>query len=1003
MERFGKLVLLLFAAAALGIAAWLISSAGGGGSSGGETAPEAPAASATLTTTPRLASSAAADERQESTRTAVAEAGARPEDDPDIRAALAKFVGRVVAHDGKPVPDRVVRFYRLDLQIVLQPEQTLLSDPIQDFPDLIAGEATTAADGRFEVAGVWPRAIYLLKADAEGPNPTMKIADRTPAPAETVDLGDIVLKDAGVLTGQVVDDSGDPVAGAMVRAADVPPIVTQVAPIEQFDPEGWLIGGNGDERMVVEMPGWVKKYWRELPVPTTVTGADGAFRLEGVEPGVNLVAATKSGYVGATQKNVKVEPGQERALGKLVLREGEVAAGKVVDTAGKPIAGVQVIVGSRLTMAPIAFGRDAGETDARGAFECSGMKAGDVVAAARRSRGDPWTITAPQSIQKSLLITLPARHTLTVRLLSQAERPIASPRLSLLNLGSTKDGGMVTPFAMLGFAPRVSLAARQRTLEDGRIQITDLDAARYVVLGSAAGHGAAVENVDLTADREVDVRLPAAHVVEVQVLDGSDAPVRNAAVYVELRGKGVELFPMHAGHTDAAGRVTIRDAARESAIIEATHPRYGVAMQQTPLPPTGPVVIHFAEPGAIEGEVTEDGKPPELGKYMVVANRQWNERHGPMSGMPAMTVLSPDGTFALRGLQPGGWRVEVVNSVQAMNSFGSMAETMLAMRVSGELPEEEVELAAGKTMHVRLETNQPRVVDGPSANVSGTVIIDGRPGVGMVVQGWSERRLLATVEPSGRFDLGPVKAGQIHLTLVDGSAEGMGFNRNLWSKSVEVKAGNDVHLPIEITTGSVGGEVYDQQGRPAAGVRVNLSRRSDGGADDTGRGSSSGLTDSEGRFTIERLPMGRYGVVADAGDAGRGTAWVEVAAGGRASARLVLAPVYAVAGKIDLARLDLKPSEGEQRWVWLQFEGARGSNGEPASPDSGRGWAQADAETGTFKSNRMSPGRYRVQIHCNAPGQWEHDGVVEVVDRDLENLTITPVRKEPPKPQRSGG
>ncbi len=998
MERHGKLVLLLFVVVALSVGGWLVFGAGGGsGLASGLSTGNESETPATLTTNAALSANAKDAESTALARTTVRGVAERPEEDAEIRAAMAKFVGRVVEHGGQPAAQRVVRFFRLDPQIALQPELDMLSAPIADFPDLVAGEATTAEDGRFAVEGAWPRSIYLIKADADGPNPTILLADRTPGPAETVDLGDIVLKNGAIVTGRVVDESGDPVVGAMVRAADVPAIVTTMVPIEQFDPEGWVIAGNGADRMVLEMPPWVKKYWKELPVPTTLSGADGSFRLEGVDPGMNLVAATKSGFLAATN-SVKLDPGQERAIGKLVLREGEIANGTVVDAQGKPIAGVQVVVGSRLSVAPVSFGREATRTDERGQFECSGLKTGDVIAAARRGSGEPWTITEPQSIQRALRITLPTQHVLTVRLISDAGKPIAMPKVALLSVGGAPNAGSITAFATLGFARQVPLAERQRKLEDGRIQFSGLDAARYAVMASAEAHGSTVETVELASDREVEVHLTAAHTIEVRVVNGDDKPIRRAAVYLQLEGKGPNPMPMHVGYTDGDGKLSVKQASRESALIEATHPRYGAAAAKVALPATAPLVIRLAEPGTIDGEVTEEGKPPELGKYMVVANRPWTELRGAVSGMPAMTVLSADGTFALRGLQPGKWRVEVVKSMQAVKSFGSMAEMMMAMRMTGDLPEQDVDLVPGKSVHVRLETKTRRVVDGPSANVSGTAFVNGRPAQGMVVYGWSEQRVSAEVDAVGQFDLGPVKEGNIHLRLVDNSDSVAGFNNDLWSQSVVVKAANDVRLTIEITTGACSGVVYDLEGRPAVGVRVNAMNVPAPGDNRGGGSRGRAMTDSEGRFDFQRLPAGRYTLVADAAALGRGSASVDVLSSGRVTARIALERTFTVAGTFDRKPLDLKQEEN-MNGVWLSFEYQLPAGSTvPDRGSSSSGSSMVD-DDGSFRAKGLAPGSYRVRVYSRASGTWEHERLVEVVDRDLDSIAIVPVQKAPPPPR----
>lgn len=992
MEKHGKLVVLLvilLAVAAGGL--FLFSS--GGGNAPLDVGSSASAGATGALSAPSLQAPANAVPAAGPGRSTVEVAGAPPAQDPEITAALAKFTGRVVSHDGKPAPERRVRLFRIDPQVALLPGVSMLSEPVADFADAFAGDTNTGADGRFELAGVWPRSIYMLKADADGPNPTLRLTERTPGPGDTVDLGDIALKNAAVATGIVVDDSGKPVAGAMVRAADIPAIATQLVPVELFDPDGWFIVSERSARMVIEMPAWAKRIWKELPVPTTFSGADGRFRLEGIEPGVNLVAAVKSGFVAATQKNVKFDAGQTRDVGKLKLGEGEVASGRVVDQQGKPIAGVQVVVGNRLNAVPIVFGRDAGKTDDRGAFQCSGLGNSDVVAAARRGPGEPWLITEPQSIQKDIVVTLPSRHTLTVRLVSEAGLALASPRLRLLHFGEVTGQSELSMFAQLGVARAVPLDARQTKMDDGRIQLRDLDAGNYALVAGAAGHAPSLQNVELTGDREVEARLSQEQAIDVVVVDESDKPIRNASVYVELRGKGPDTMPQHAGHTGADGKLRVREVNRESAIVEAVHPRYGAVAANVTLPATAPVLIKMHAPSAIAGEVTENGKPPELGKYTALAQRPWGEVRGPVSGMPAMAVLDADGKFSMRGLQPGPCRVEIIKSLQAMQSFSSLMEMGMMARFAGDLPERDVQLVAGQTTQVRLETNAPRVVEGPSARVSGTVFVDGRAGEGMLVNAWNEQRVSAVVDASGQFDLGQVKEGTTHLRLIEKPGEGMAFfNESLWSRAVEVKANADVTLRIEVTTGSLVGFVLDLDGRPAGAAQVSARGTIAGGDRQTAQAGGSTITDEEGRFELRRLPAGSYSVECDGGKRGRGTASATVTTGNQSEVRVQLARTFTLRGKLD--RKALPVERQEEAWLWLALEPQAGAQlavrnqGSSVEPD------------GTFSIDNVIAGSYKMHIYGSFQGQWLHDGVIDIT-RDIDSFEVRPVQMQQPPPSQA--
>src|SRR5688572_5455679 len=78
-------------------------------------------------------------------REAVASRVDGPLDDPDIRAGLCGFKGRVVDHKKVPVPDTGVRIYRGAMDSVLPVEFDLFAAETTYTPNYIAGETKTAA------------------------------------------------------------------------------------------------------------------------------------------------------------------------------------------------------------------------------------------------------------------------------------------------------------------------------------------------------------------------------------------------------------------------------------------------------------------------------------------------------------------------------------------------------------------------------------------------------------------------------------------------------------------------------------------------------------------------------------------------------------------------------------------------------------------------------------------------------------------------------------------
>src|SRR5262249_21208384 len=256
--------------------------------------------------------------------------------------------------------------------------------------------------------GVWPRAFYLLFAGIGTDAPSHRLLPHSPGPGEIVDLGDILLDDAAVLTGIAVDEDDHPVEGALGRAVDLPALVRTFFPFERLGPPSARLAR--EDVRVIEFPAWVKAAWEHLPIPSTRSGADGAFRLVGVAPGNNLVAVAKPGLLADVRGGLQLKPGEVHDVGKVRLKRGEELTGKVVAGDGKPVAGAEVVAGNVSHSAPIDVARRIGATDAEGRFAAEGFQEGNVSVAARRSPRDPWVVVTSQPIRREVVVTLPAQH-----------------------------------------------------------------------------------------------------------------------------------------------------------------------------------------------------------------------------------------------------------------------------------------------------------------------------------------------------------------------------------------------------------------------------------------------------------------------------------------------------------------------------------------------------------------------------------------------------------------
>lgn len=917
-----------------------------------------------------------------------------PELDPLIRAALCGFRGRVVDHKGTPMPELVVELLRFGIDTIVgeRPGDSLAAvlGPKTD-----SDRAVTGSDGTFQITGQWPEAIYVMFAGVGADNPRMVVIDHTPGPGEMVDLGDIALDLTATVVGRVVGDDDEPLPGALVRAADIPGAFTAMVPLERFDPEGALIIFEGSTKRVIEFPSWAVSAYERLPIPRTTSGADGTFRLTGVAPGNNLLAVTSPDRLSHVDPRLPLEAGEEKDVGDIQLREGDEVWGRVVDTKGAPVAGAQVLVGQASTIGPIAFASWAKPTNQKGEFSLTGFRGGKVVGAARRRQGDPWVISEEQPVVRDLILQLPGAHELTVRVMAGGGAPIEGAELKLTP--DTLDEGM-GPLTRMGFFPPADLEERVRALGEGRYVIADLAAGRYRLEVTAAGYDVATADFELAANLVRTVQLDPVSSAAVVVVDEQDSPIRNAAVHASPGGEADGL-PTFCGRTDSKGHFSMRQMAAGPVKVFAHHPAFGWVSGKAELP-AEEVRLVMKAPGVLRGVLTEDGEIPELGKYMVLVMRPGG---GDDDGsIPRLAAPDPRGMFEVVGLQPGSYRLMGIQSIRAIRSLGSvfaMAQQSMFFGGGGRGGStDRVEVRSHVVTETQVDVrtgHEP--IDGPSAQVRGTVLINGRPGTDMMVMTWSSGRRSAEVDAAGRFDLGDVAAGSMTLSLYDTRETSMGFTNAMWQKAFQLEADRDLDVVIDLTMGMLSGRVVAPDGTPAGRSQVELDGAPSSTGEQTARVQLGTGSDDAGVFRFEQVPAGVYQITARS-QLGRGARQgVQVHAGApTGQVEVVLQRTVTVSGRINPAGFGSTPPT----WVWVGLE--------PLDPQPPRRQRSSSGEKdNTFEVDGVAPGRYRVEISAMFPNpestnkwsgahrQYVHNAVIEVTDRDLQGVVLVPVLKEP--------
>lgn len=298
----------------------------------------------------------------------------------------AVVAGRVSDSEGRPVPDAEVWVVPYEMR-----------DTDRDWSRYYAAgpAAKTGPRGEFEIPDLAPGETVDLDICRPG---YLSIAWTVPeAPGESVEA---VLQPAVHISGRVLDPRGAPVADARLVAwisGEQPDDPRRARPcfretgsartgadggflLDALRPGWWTVRASAEgwrraesERRQLRdgeslegleivlgerppgvvlgrvlLPGGRPAAGAEVSIPgeedvTAISGGDGAYRLDGIEPGERILVATHPGHEAS--RNLRVAPGENRVdltLEPDGLRE---VRGRVLGPEGEPVAGAEVIPG----------------------------------------------------------------------------------------------------------------------------------------------------------------------------------------------------------------------------------------------------------------------------------------------------------------------------------------------------------------------------------------------------------------------------------------------------------------------------------------------------------------------------------------------------------------------------------------------------------------------------------------------------------------------------------
>ncbi|HEY5923637.1 MAG TPA: carboxypeptidase-like regulatory domain-containing protein [Kofleriaceae bacterium] len=628
------------------------------------------------------------------------------------------------------------------------------------------------------------------------------------------------------LTARAAQGVAGPVTAKLTEKSD--PIVLQLRPGAKVTVNVQSSDGKPIDGATVEL--------RSTDAQRQTTKA-GVATFSPVVPGGYQLAAWADGRARTLQW---LQVGAGDTTAKITLVAGAPVSGRVVDEAGKPVAGARVTYHGASDWSQQADERlDGVETDKAGVFRFAAMPSGSFRFAAAHpnyARGISGLVMLDGKLeQREVTITVSAGAVVRGIVIDSTKQPIGGARV---RIGALSRRGMVFEpprqaysdakgaFELKGLSRRELSAVAIH--ETGASQNVDVDTTR----GDVEGVKLVVDVTGTIAGIVVD---PQGNPIEgAQVSAGPNFRTQGAADLSQFRLRG---FPQEL--TDSAGRFTLVGLAKGSYMVFASRSQNAARGRMMANPDGGTLAetgkkdlkLVLQPEGGVKGKVQlADGGSPALFTVQVGFTQQ---------------TFSGSDTFELDALPPRKYELSV---------RGPAFQTRVV----------EVEVQPSKTTDAGTITVQKGRV------LAGTVIADGQPVEGATVtagrqifgNGTSSSAPMGpmganvksdTTDASGKFSLTGFSAGDLSIV-----ADHPNVGR---SKTLRVPTGmpGQGELVLEIQKyGSIKG-VMRVNGKPAEGVIVSCQSTTAPGAI---YGVASG---PDGVYRYDRLAPDTYKISATVG------------------------------------------------------------------------------------------------------------------------------------------
>jgi RNA polymerase sigma factor (sigma-70 family) len=423
-------------------------------------------------------------------------------------------------------------------------------------------------------------------------------------------------------------------------------------------------------------------------------------------------------------------------------------------------------------------------------------------------------------------------------------------------------------------------------------------------------------------------------------------------VLMKLKTKAGLLVAMLLLLAVGAGVIWKRGAAPErSSAADSTQ-----ATPAHPMPPqtgsrpwqagaTGPAVL-----GAIDGVVVDSRDQPVPGATVALARRvdPANSGAAPLAGT---SVTGADGRFRIADVAPGTFTATATASPPGLHPA-----VQTGIQVTGGTRSLRLVMTSGGVLvEGRVLDHEGGILPGARVTARATPSAGQAPGDGplMFLTATDRQGAWSMTLPSGQYAL----KGEL-----DGYAPG--------TLSLTLVARARADLVLEPASGIFGRVVHASTGAPVPGARVQVIptyRR--------GTWAPAVESDADGRFRLQRLPLGEFLIQARLGRLiGKSGPVAVVPARAIMDVEVLVSEAFVIAGRVVTA--DARPAGG----VAVMSESVT---------DGGVSWGEA-GPTGEFEIAGVLPGKHQIQVWLKDGGRARREVTVENDDVTGVELRITP-------------